>query len=100
MDSMSKVAIVVGTKEIQKQIAEYTEIGTDRAPAIVYKKQGVFFKKQDVINLLKDVKEISVLGPEQSRDLGCLNRLLSVDRFLDSRGQSRLFSAWWGSIFK
>src|SRR5262249_42000028 len=26
--------------------------------------------------------------------LGCLNRLLSVDRFLDSRGQSRLSSAW------
>src|SRR5437867_9523016 len=27
--------------------------------------------------------------------LGCLNRLLSVDRFLDSRCQSRLSSAWW-----
>ena len=32
--------------------------------------------------------------------VGCLNRLLSVDRFLDSRCQNRLFSAWWGSIFK
>src|SRR2546422_4774227 len=33
-------------------------------------------------------------------NLGCLNRLLSVDRFLDSRCQSRLSSAWWRNIFK
>jgi hypothetical protein len=32
--------------------------------------------------------------------LGCLNRLLSIDRFLDSRCQSRLCSAWWHRIFK
>jgi len=33
-------------------------------------------------------------------ELGCLKWLLAVDRFLDSRGQSRLSSAWWRSIFK
>ena|SRR2546428_53078 len=33
-------------------------------------------------------------------DLGCLKWLLAVDRFLDSRCQSRLSSAWWRSIFK
>jgi predicted nucleic acid-binding protein len=32
--------------------------------------------------------------------LRCLNRFLSVDRFLDSRCQSRLSSAWRGGIFK
>ena len=32
--------------------------------------------------------------------LGCLNRLLSVDQFLDSRCQSRLSSAWRPRIFK
>src|SRR5262249_37446992 len=32
--------------------------------------------------------------------LGGLNRLLSVDRFLDLRCHSRLFSARWGSLFK
>ncbi len=32
--------------------------------------------------------------------LGCLKWLLAVDRFLDSRCQSRLSSAWWRSIFK
>ena len=32
--------------------------------------------------------------------LGCLNRLLSIDRFLDSRCQRRLCSAWWRRIFK
>jgi hypothetical protein len=32
--------------------------------------------------------------------LGCLNQLLSVDRFLDSRCQSRLCFAWWPSIFR
>jgi predicted HTH domain antitoxin len=33
-------------------------------------------------------------------ELGGLNRVLSVDRFLDSRCQSRLSSAWWDSMFK
>src|SRR5437870_500753 len=32
--------------------------------------------------------------------IGCLNWLLSIDRFLDSRCQSRLCSAWWRRIFK
>ena len=32
--------------------------------------------------------------------LGCPNRLLSVDRFLDSRCQSRPSCAWWRNIFK
>src|SRR5438132_2107263 len=32
--------------------------------------------------------------------LGCLNRPLSVDRFLDSRCQSRLCSAWGPRIFQ
>src|SRR2546428_2314194 len=32
--------------------------------------------------------------------LGCLNRLLSVDQFLDSRCQNRLSSAWRPRIFK
>jgi hypothetical protein len=31
--------------------------------------------------------------------LGCPNRPLPLDRFLDSRCQSRLFQAWWHSIF-
>ena len=43
------------------------------------------------------VRETATFG---GRELGCLNRLLSVDRFLDSRCQSRLSSAWWPSIFK
>jgi len=38
--------------------------------------------------------------PGDTLRVGCLNRLLSVDRFLDSRCQSRLSSAWWRSIFK
>ncbi len=33
-------------------------------------------------------------------EIGCLKWLLAVDRFLDSRCQSRLSSAWWRSIFK
>ena|SRR5438094_1995767 len=33
-------------------------------------------------------------------DVECLNRLSSVDQFLDSRCQSRFSSAWWGRIFK
>jgi hypothetical protein len=32
-------------------------------------------------------------------DVGRPNRFLAIDRFLDSRGQSRLSSAWWRSIF-
>src|SRR5262245_22134515 len=32
--------------------------------------------------------------------IGCPNRLFSVTRFLDSRCQSRLSSAWWRRIFK
>src|SRR6266446_5106432 len=32
--------------------------------------------------------------------LGCPNRPLALDRFLDSKCQSRLFHAWWRSIFK
>src|SRR6266571_6323647 len=40
------------------------------------------------------------IADEESPTLGCLNRLLSVDRFLDSRCQSRLSSAWWRNIFK
>ena len=32
--------------------------------------------------------------------LGCLNRFLSVDRFLDSRCHSRFSSAWSGCLCK
>ena len=77
MDGTHKVAIIVGTKEIEQQIAEYTEVGADRAPGIIYKKQGVFFKKQDIINLLTDVQEIYILGPEQSRDLAKFENIIS-----------------------
>jgi hypothetical protein len=31
--------------------------------------------------------------------LGCPNRPLALDRFLDSQCQSRLSHAWWRSIF-
>jgi len=31
--------------------------------------------------------------------LGCPNRPLALDRFLDSPYQSRLSHAWWRSIF-
>src|SRR6266581_965935 len=31
--------------------------------------------------------------------VGCPNRPLALDRFLDSKCQSRLFHAWWCSIF-
>ena len=56
---------------------------------------------QVVMPLLANVQQ-KTIEPfiKDTIELGCLNRLLSVDRFLDSRGQSRLFSAWWGSIFK
>ena len=37
---------------------------------------------------------------EEAIDLGCPNRPLALDRFLDSKCQSRLFHAWWRSIFK
>ena len=49
--------------------AEYTEIGVNRVPAIIYKKQGIFFKKTKVLNLLTDVKEIFVLQEEISHIL-------------------------------
>src|SRR5262249_49478610 len=48
-------------------------------------------------NALNEIKEILT---NMGLSLGCLNRLLSVARFLDSRCQSRLSSAWWRSIFK
>src|SRR4029450_7843856 len=32
--------------------------------------------------------------------VGCLNRLLFVDWFLDSKCHIRLCSVWWASIFK
>jgi hypothetical protein len=46
--------------------------------------------------LMRDISYINILHPR----LGCLNRLLFIDWFLDSKCQSRLCSAWWGSIFK
>jgi hypothetical protein len=48
------------------------------------------------------IRQIPLLSVEGKRAfiLGCLNRLLSIDRFLDSRCQSRLCSAWWHRIFK
>src|SRR5712691_6592555 len=53
--------------------------------------------KQDVSRWLTDVDSG---GARLTLLVGCLNRLLSIDRFLDSRGQSRRFSAWWRSLFK
>ena len=40
------------------------------------------------------------ISPDIVSILGCPNRLLSVDRFLDSRCQSRPSCAWWRNIFK
>ena len=56
---------------------------------------------QVVINLLAHVKQ-KTIEPfiKDTIDVGCLNRLLSVNRFLDSRYQSRLCSAWGSRIFK
>ena len=48
----------------------------------------------------RDIFHRGVLLPVATSGVGCPNRLLSVDRFLDSRCQSRLSSAWWRSIFK
>ena len=42
------------------------------------------------------LQEVEIFKP----GLGCLNRLSSVDQFLDSRCQSRFSSAWWRRLFK
>ena len=46
----------------------------------------------------KDIRVVAIII-EGQESLGCLKWLLAVDRFLDSRCQSRLSSAWWRSIF-
>src|SRR5712691_10593836 len=60
--------------------------------------------KDDIMPFLRKIPN-EVLTKVQSicidmSGMGCLNRLLSVDQFLDSRCQSRLSSAWRPRIFK
>jgi transposase-like protein len=56
-----------------------------------------FIKATIIPGTLVYTDEYSIYGRLQ---IGCLNRFLSIDRFLDSRCQSRLCSAWWHRIFK
>ena len=68
-------------------------------------KSGIYFKRRydkinnDIIIYPKYYQPVE--GRERNMfidlsriDIGCPNRLLSVDRFLDSKCQSRLSSAW------
>jgi hypothetical protein len=78
----------------------------------ILKQHKAFAKKQptweSLVGVLKDVPafkgktsvEVQDLIQDAWATLGCLNRLLSVDRFLDSRCQSRRCSTWWHRIFK
>jgi hypothetical protein len=47
--------------------------------------------------LWKDLKDF--IQDRLSLPLGCPNRPLALDRFLDSKCQSRLSYAWWRSVF-
>lgn len=58
-----------------------------------------FFALFNIVDM-SNWQNVSANSLNVDLSLGCLNRLLSVDRFLDSRCPSRLCSAWRPRIFK
>jgi len=94
-------------KKALPQIPDQLELGATNTSAIMdeakqliayfhYRLHGL----KDVAHTAKAYGQAQQLIANYGLELGCPNRFLVVDRFLDSRGQSRLSSAWWRSIFK
>lgn len=54
----------------------------------------------DEADILAAARESQGLERLEQIKLGCPNRFLVVDRFLDSRCQSRLFDAWWPRVVR
>src|SRR6266478_976283 len=54
----------------------------------------------DTEQILLDLEDsLRIFSHVSIEDVGRPNRLLALDRFLDSKCQSRLSHAWWRSIF-
>ncbi len=103
--------------DVMKAIRSYLRTRADESPYLFVSNRGVPISRFMLHHLMQTYGAVAGLPPEKRKfhclkhsiathlldaggDLGCLNRLLSVDQFLDSRCQSRLSSAWRPRIFK
>ena len=87
-------------KEIPWELAELRKEGLlGKTIVLIPSKDKIWsVNSQDISAFWKELERNGFHFPLPQ--LGCLNRLFSVDRFLDSRCQSRCCSAWWRRVFK